>query len=388
MDKNPKKKEPGRPGSPRTASRPKAKSWEMPEKLPDEFTRAVLTAFPEDAQELLALRAADREARRAVLCDAQAILDGDKSARRAGIRNSEDENAGRELYQLAEALICGAPPPALRTISARKFLAHLNDAREKAEALAAAAQRVLEGDLSGAKAEAAEPVKWYLAGNCWRDWQAWLIRTIRKMYELPDEALRKHDLVTLEWEKRQRETLRRLRALYKEISALRAQAEAADNPAERERLNAICEKKAAETRELIEQAKEPKPDSLSARLARMEAKQDELQKTIEDKHRHTGELWATIPECVKAAKGMTVTRFEYEQKSTSGPALKTAIWRRLNQGQRKIKTSGKTFYPIADIADAFEAECTASAQSFLAEFEGFGRTEDDLRRRYKLHDGK
>ena len=81
---------------------------------------------------------------------------------------------------------------------------------------------------------------------------------------------------------------------------------------------------------------------------------------IEDKHRHSGEKWATIPHCVRAV----LEAVEIEKKDGRDmprppqyDALRVAVQRKLtskNKGARR--TPKGTYFPVADIAEVLAEE--------------------------------
>lgn len=121
------------------------------------------------------------------------------------------------------------------------------------------------------------------------------------------------------------------------------------------------------------------------RTARTNDNIKRLQATIDDQHAHAGELWATIPDCVRA----TIEAIEIEErdgKSISRPktydALRMAVVRRLkNKSTRKRTVKAGTFYPIADIAEAMAHQYRDfTATQYIREFTPFGCLENNLHR--------
>lgn len=121
------------------------------------------------------------------------------------------------------------------------------------------------------------------------------------------------------------------------------------------------------------------------RIARIDDNLERLQATIDDQHAHAGELWATIPDCVRA----TIEAIEIEErdgKSISRPktydALRMAVVRRLkNKSTRKRTVKAGTFYPIADIAEAMAHQYRDfTATQYIREFTPFGCLENNLHR--------
>lgn len=123
----------------------------------------------------------------------------------------------------------------------------------------------------------------------------------------------------------------------------------------------------------------------SAVLNTIKDKMNKLQATIEDQHAHAGELWATIPDCVRAALD-AIEIEERDGKSISRPktydALRIAVVRRLkNKNTRKRTVKAGTFYPIADIAEAMAHEYRDfTAAQYIREFTPFGCLESNLHR--------
>lgn len=113
------------------------------------------------------------------------------------------------------------------------------------------------------------------------------------------------------------------------------------------------------------------------------AKLHRVQETIEDQHRHSGELWATIPHCVRAVLD-AVEIEKNEGRDMPRPsqfnALRIAVQRRLaSKGKRARKSTKGTFYPVADIAEVLAEEYRGfTTVQYIREFEPFGLQEKDL----------
>jgi len=119
-------------------------------------------------------------------------------------------------------------------------------------------------------------------------------------------------------------------------------------------------------------------------------KMDNIQGVIEDKNRHRGEKWATVPDCIRAT--LDAVKLENNDgKSLPEPGntetLRIAVqdYLKSKQGQRNKKKSAAkqapTYYPIADIAEAMAAKYSAfTAAQYIREFESFGCAENDLHR--------
>lgn len=110
---------------------------------------------------------------------------------------------------------------------------------------------------------------------------------------------------------------------------------------------------------------------------------DKYQETIEDQHRHAGELWATIPHCVRAVLDAVEIEKNDGRDMPRPPkydALRIAVQRRLaSKGKRARKSTKGTFYPIADIAEVLAEEYRGfTTAQYNREFEPFGLQEKDL----------
>ena len=98
---------------------------------------------------------------------------------------------------------------------------------------------------------------------------------------------------------------------------------------------------------------------------------------IEDQHRHSGELWAIVPECVRAIEDMAKTE-QKDGKNIASPGnintLRINISRWLNEHEKRRKgTQKKPYFQIEDIADAagvFYKEFLSV--QYLREFEMIG----------------
>ncbi|MGN0848914.1 MAG: hypothetical protein ACI4OV_04390 [Victivallaceae bacterium] len=129
-----------------------------------------------------------------------------------------------------------------------------------------------------------------------------------------------------------------------------------------------------------------KQDSLILNIiAKIDDNVERLNAKIDDQHAHAGELWATIPDCVRAALD-AIEIEERDGKSISRPktydALRIAVVRRLkNKNTRKRTVKAGTFYPIADIAEAMAHEYRDfTAAQYIREFTPFGCLESNLHR--------
>lgn len=106
---------------------------------------------------------------------------------------------------------------------------------------------------------------------------------------------------------------------------------------------------------------------------------------IEDKHRHSGEKWATIPDCVRTVLELVEVEKNDGKNMPVLPkydALRMAVYRWLTQqGKRSKKTKAGVFYPIADIADAMVQKYRGfEIVQYIRDFNAFGCTEDNLHR--------
>ena len=113
------------------------------------------------------------------------------------------------------------------------------------------------------------------------------------------------------------------------------------------------------------------------------AKLHRVQETIEDQHRHSGELWATIPHCVRAVLDAVEIEKNEGRDMPRPPqfdALRIAVQRRLaSKGKRARKSTKGTFYPVADIAEVLAEEYRGFSEvQYIREFEPFGLQEKDL----------
>ena len=104
---------------------------------------------------------------------------------------------------------------------------------------------------------------------------------------------------------------------------------------------------------------------------------------IEDKHRHSGEKWATIPHCVRAV----LEAVEIEKKDGRDmprppqyDALRVAVQRKLTSKNKRARRTPKgTYFPVADIAEVLAEEYRGfTTVQYIREFEPFGLLEKDL----------
>ena len=105
------------------------------------------------------------------------------------------------------------------------------------------------------------------------------------------------------------------------------------------------------------QSLEAKLEALRANIrADLQAEMLTLREIVEDQHRHAGERWATVPECVRAIVDMAKTE-KADGKNISLPGnentLRINISNWLNEhGKRREGTQKKPYFQTADIADA------------------------------------
>lgn len=110
---------------------------------------------------------------------------------------------------------------------------------------------------------------------------------------------------------------------------------------------------------------------------------------IEDKHRHSGEKWATLPECVRAVfEAVEVEKNDGKDMPhlQKYDTLRIAVQRWLTRkGKRAWRAPKKTFYPIADIAEAMAEEYRGfTTVQYIHEFERLGCLKDDLPNVHKI----
>lgn len=110
---------------------------------------------------------------------------------------------------------------------------------------------------------------------------------------------------------------------------------------------------------------------------------DKCQETIEDQHRHSGELWATIPHCVRAVLGAVEIEKNDGRDMPRSPkydALRVAVQRKLTSKNKRARRTPKgTYFPVADIAEVLAEEYRGFTKvQYIREFEPFGLLEKDL----------
>lgn len=108
-------------------------------------------------------------------------------------------------------------------------------------------------------------------------------------------------------------------------------------------------------------------------------KLDTLQDTIEDRNRHRGERWATVPDCIKAVKDMVeIERKDGKKIALPGKdgkgsfeTLRINVSAHLKKARKRRRGSdAKPYYQTADIAEAIAFYYKAfTATQYLREFE-------------------
>lgn len=114
--------------------------------------------------------------------------------------------------------------------------------------------------------------------------------------------------------------------------------------------------------------------SLEAKIDAISAKISTIQEIVEDQHRHAGELWATVPDCVRVIRDMAKSVYNIKIKDGPAATLRINIQDALKkQGKRRIGTPKKHYYQIDDLADAAEM-CyrTFTARDYRVDFEKIG----------------
>lgn len=110
---------------------------------------------------------------------------------------------------------------------------------------------------------------------------------------------------------------------------------------------------------------------------------------LEDKNRYSGEKWATLPECVRAVFEAVEVEENDGKDMPHLPkynTLRIAVQRWLTRkGKRAWRAPKKTFYPIADIAEAMAEEYRGfTTVQYIHEFERLGCLKDDLPNVHKI----
>ena len=110
-----------------------------------------------------------------------------------------------------------------------------------------------------------------------------------------------------------------------------------------------------------------------------------LQETIEDQHRHAGELWATVPECVRIVEEMAKDE-RADGKDIDLPPIHNTFKKKVSawlseHGKRQIGTPKKPYSPLADIADAIESVYPEFiAATIYRQIEKAGKPADDIKK--------
>ena len=114
--------------------------------------------------------------------------------------------------------------------------------------------------------------------------------------------------------------------------------------------------------------------------ADLQAEMLTIREIVEDQHRHAGELWATVPDCIKVIRDLA--EFDYGIKIQDGPAetLRIKIQDTLKkQEKRRIETPRKHYYQIKDIAEVAEKCYRGITKSvYCMEFEKIGIPADEV----------
>ena len=108
--------------------------------------------------------------------------------------------------------------------------------------------------------------------------------------------------------------------------------------------------------------------------ADLQAEMLTIREIVEDQHRHAGELWATVPDCVRVIRDMAKSVYNIKIKDGPAATLRINIQDALKkQGKRRIGTPKKHYYQIDDLADAAEM-CyrTFTARDYRVDFEKIG----------------
>ena len=110
-----------------------------------------------------------------------------------------------------------------------------------------------------------------------------------------------------------------------------------------------------------------------------------LQETIEDQHRHAGERWATVPDCVRIVEEMARAE-RADGKNIDLPRKHDTFKRKVSawlieHGKRRIGTAKKPFFQLADIAEAIgNVYPEFIAATVYREIEKVGKTADSIKK--------
>ena len=119
----------------------------------------------------------------------------------------------------------------------------------------------------------------------------------------------------------------------------------------------------------------------------MQTGKAEILSAVQDRNKHSGEKWATIPDCIRCY--FEVARDNGSVISCNSETMRLAVNKILKANKRKKPHNGSNFYPVHDIVDAIRQnykDCPRNA--LITEFEAFACEEGNLHKAPKLPKNK